>query len=375
MRNLAPLAPALLLLALPALAQDPALEGQTVRVATWNLLHAARRNDERLALVAAELAPLAVDALGLQEASRSLLLARRSRARVLGEALGLSSIYRMSDGVPFLWDEGPAVLVRGPLVRTARARLAHSWPVPFEARTVLLAETRLLQGALPFCLASTHLGLGGEVENLEQALDALELVAREALARGVPAVLVGDLNAEAGHLAMRALTGRLLGGEPPLLDAWRATRGDEPGLTSDPDGDDPALRIDYVLVLRGTDPALRPVSARLLGEEGPARAASDHRGVLVELQVERAGAGITAALAGRDAPATSTPAAQAEALLARIARLRERISALRAEARRELLDEARVAHEPATLAARDEVEPGAREVRARLRDKALAAFR
>lgn len=35
------------------------------------------------------------------------------------------------------------------------------------------------------------------MENLEQALDAADLVAREALAGGIPSVLIGDLGSSA----------------------------------------------------------------------------------------------------------------------------------------------------------------------------------
>jgi hypothetical protein len=71
--------------------------------------------------------------------------------------------------------------------------------------------------------SSVHLGFpaNGEVENLEQALDGADLVAREALARGIPAVLTGDLNARASALSVRALTtGEILGGDAPFVDAW-----------------------------------------------------------------------------------------------------------------------------------------------------------
>src|SRR5262249_38279421 len=148
-----------------------------------------------------------------------------------------------------------------------------SLPRPLAARQVLVGETRLEDGT-PFAVASVHLGFpdNGEVENLEQALDALDLVSREVLARGIPAVLVGDLNAPASTLAVRALTtGESLEGEAPFVAAGAAV-GSGAGITSAPTNrytdspGDPPQRIDYVLVLQGTRPAAIPVAARVIGD-------------------------------------------------------------------------------------------------------------
>jgi hypothetical protein len=137
------------------------------------------------------------------------------------------------------------------------------------------------------------------VENLEQALDAADFVSREVLARGIPAVLVGDLNAGASALSVRALTtGEILGGDAPFVDAWAAV-GSGSGITSTPTNPytdapaDPPQRIDYVLVLQGTRPRATPVAARLIGD-GPAEGGiygSDHFGLVVDLALDSPPAG------------------------------------------------------------------------------------
>src|SRR6185295_19042222 len=91
------------------------------------------------------------------------------------------------------------------------------------------------------------------------------------LARGIPAVLVGDLNAPPDALAVRALTtSEILGGAAPCVDPWAAV-GSGPGITSTPTNPytdapaDPPQRIDYVLALQGTRPLARPIGARVIG--------------------------------------------------------------------------------------------------------------
>ena len=180
---------------------------RTVRIVNWNLLHARKDNDRRLEIVARTLETEQPDVVALQEVSQSWLLRRSNRAEVLAQRLGFAWRYRATNGAPKLWEEGLAILARQSIVRTARRRLHGSRPWPLNARQVLIGEIRLGDGA-PLAVASVHLSFpeNGEVENLEQALDAADLIAREVLARGIPAVLVGDLNAPPDALAVRALT-------------------------------------------------------------------------------------------------------------------------------------------------------------------------
>jgi endonuclease/exonuclease/phosphatase family metal-dependent hydrolase len=315
--------------------QIPEGDRRKVRVLNWNLLHAWKDNDKRLDVVARTLEAQQPDVVGLQEVSESWLMNRSNRAKVLAERLGLVWTYCGTNGIPRLWEEGLAVLARRGIVSTARRRLVGSLPRPLCARQVLIGETRL-EDETPFAVASVHLGFPeqGEVENLEQALDAADLVAREVLGRGIPGVLIGDLNAPSSALSVRALTtGDVLGGEAPFVDAW-AVAGSGPGITSTPMNpytdapQDPPQRIDYVLVLQGTCPAAIPVAAWVIGthptEDGIY--GSDHFGIVVDLELRPPGTEM-----GSDSARIV-----AENLRARIARVRSRIRALRAEARSEV---------------------------------------
>jgi endonuclease/exonuclease/phosphatase family metal-dependent hydrolase len=311
---------------------------QTVRILNWNLLHARKDNDRRLEVVARALAAEQPDVVALQEVSQSWFLKRANRAKVLATRLGFAWSYRATNGIPKIWEEGLAVLAKRPIVRTARRRLDGSRPRPLNARQVLIGETRLHDGT-PFAVASVHLSFpeSGEVENLEQALDAADLLSREALARGIPAVLVGDLNAPAAALSIRALTtGEILGGDAPFVDAWAAA-GLGSGITSTPTNPytdapaDPAQRIDYVLVLQGTRPVATPVAARVIGDRPTEEGiyGSDHFGLVVDLELG------SPTGAGRRSD-RHDPSAAARDLCARIALVRSKIRALRSEARSEI---------------------------------------
>src|SRR5262249_18030974 len=275
-------------------AKPPRSGARTVRVLGWNLLHAWRDNRTRLEVVARTLEAEQPDVVALQEVSESWLLNRSNRAKLLAERLGFVWTYRATNGIPKVWEEGLAVLARCAIVRTVCRRLVGSLPRPLGARQVLIGETRLEDGT-PFAVASVHLGFpeNGEVENLEQALDAVDLVSREVLARGIPGVLIGDLNAPPSALAIRALTtGQILGGAAPFVDAW-AMVGSGSGITCTPTNPytdapgDPPQRIDYVLVLQGTRPATIPVAARVIGEHPTEDGVygSDHFGLFAGLHL------------------------------------------------------------------------------------------
>jgi endonuclease/exonuclease/phosphatase family metal-dependent hydrolase len=250
--------------------------------------------------------------------------------------LGFAWSYQATNGAPRLWEEGLALLSRHSIVRTVRRRLDGSRRWPLDARQVFIGETLLSDGT-PLAVASVHLSFpeNGEVENLEQALDATDLIAREVLARGVPAVLVGDLNAPPSALAIRALTtGEILGGEAPFVDAWAAV-GSGPGITTTPTNPytdaplDPPQRIDYVLVLQGSRPVVRPIGARVIGTQPTADGVygSDHFGLVVDLEFPPS----ATTLAGTD-----DVSAVAHDLRARIERVRSKIRTLRNEARAQI---------------------------------------
>jgi len=265
--------------------------------------------------------------------------------------------------VRVVFEEGLAALAPR-IERSGRRKLVHSRPWPFERRFVQWAETTLPSGQA-VVLFNTHLTHhdphGYQVERLEQALELLEVVAHQALARDLPAVVVGDLNSEPGHLALRALTGDLLG-EAPLIDAWAAV-GQGPGATDSPanphnDSDEAAARIDYVLALRGTTREPVPVAAALFGAEpvdvgGRTVVPSNHYGVQVDFELRpRTPASIGAASRGAvgvltgaapltAAAAPATPADRAADLVRRVRALQDRVRAIRSAERARLEDAAR----------------------------------
>ena len=280
----------------PVEARPSVGDKRTVRVLAWNLLHARKDNNARLEIVARTLEAERPDVVALQEVSQSWLMNRPNRAKVLAKTTRLCVVLSSYQWNPEGWEEGLAVLARHPIVGTARRRLVGSLPRPLGGRQVLVGETRLDDGT-PFAVVSVHLGFPekGEVENLEQALDAADLVSRELLARGIPAVLIGDLNAPASALSVRALTtGEILGGDAPFVDAW-AVIGSGVGITSTPTNpytdapEDPPQRIDYALVLQGPCPAATPVAARVIGDRPTEEGVygSDHFGLVVDLELKR----------------------------------------------------------------------------------------
>jgi endonuclease/exonuclease/phosphatase family metal-dependent hydrolase len=137
-------------------------------------------------------------------------------------------------------------------------------------------------------VVNTHLEPFDLVTQVEQAKDLLEIIDR--LNSGSPTVLLGDLNsvAPAGESYRIFL-------EAEFVDAWTATRGDDPGFTwghaENLRNPEPALtqRIDYVLTRGG----IRASSTNRVGHELEDRTPSglwpsDHVGVWAVLHLENA---------------------------------------------------------------------------------------
>jgi endonuclease/exonuclease/phosphatase family metal-dependent hydrolase len=137
-------------------------------------------------------------------------------------------------------------------------------------------------------VVNTHLEPFDLVTQVEQAKELLEIIDR--LNSGSPTVLLGDLNsvAPAGESYRIFL-------EAEFVDAWTATRGDDPGFTwghaENLRNPEPALtqRIDYVLTRGG----IRASSTNRVGHELEDRTPSglwpsDHVGVWAVLHLENA---------------------------------------------------------------------------------------
>jgi hypothetical protein len=137
-------------------------------------------------------------------------------------------------------------------------------------------------------VVNTHLEPFDLVTQVDQATDLLEIIDR--LNSGSPTVLLGDLNSAAPSGESYRI---FIGAE--FVDAWTATRGDDPGFTwghaENLRNPEPALteRIDFVLTRGG----IRASSANRVGHEVEDRTPSglwpsDHVGVWAVLHLENA---------------------------------------------------------------------------------------
>jgi endonuclease/exonuclease/phosphatase family metal-dependent hydrolase len=141
-----------------------------------------------------------------------------------------------------------------------------------------------------------------EVERELQALAVVRRIEELVADNPVHVVVGGDFNAEPAASSIRFWTGRqsLDGTSTAYRDCWESVHGDDPGWTFDPRNplthhDEPdrnrARRIDYLLVRCGDHgPTLRIADCHLALDQPVAGAiASDHYGVIADLQVQTTG--------------------------------------------------------------------------------------
>jgi endonuclease/exonuclease/phosphatase family metal-dependent hydrolase len=283
------------------IASAPAAPSLTLRFVTLNLLHGGIFSElhggddaleERLALVVEGLRALDPDVVGLQEAStgrrRGDVAARlaaqlgyhHARAPAAYRPLGSEHVRRAVRAI-IGFDEGPALLSRFPIARWAAYELPPCGR-PFDVRVLVAAELETRAGRLPVYSAHTS-GLPCHA----RAVAALVGAKPAAL----PAVVMGDFNADDGSPAMRVLTR-----EAGWVDTFRRANPVAAGFT---DGQDVTAeqstsgrRIDYVLLVPGTRVPGRVLASRVVFDRprgsSPVRWASDHHGVLADIAIERA---------------------------------------------------------------------------------------
>lgn len=287
--------------------------GPNLRVITLNFWGTEPPLDARLALAIRQLQALAPDVICLQEV-RPLDGARgRTTAEAIAEGLGMAAHYAMgvewADGVHGklpAGQEGLAIIAKS--IRETRV-LPLPEPRPGDARILLSAQIDSDGG--PIWVHTTHLhyrlddGLAREhqVLAIDEAIRACGRANDSA-----PQILAGDFNATPDSDEMRFLRGlTTLGGRRThFQDAWLRLHR-EPGP-----GDGPAQgitwssenrftrplrsldidrRIDYVYVTsrkkdgRGTVHVARVVMTEREGTGEDAICASDHYGVLADVQV------------------------------------------------------------------------------------------
>jgi endonuclease/exonuclease/phosphatase family metal-dependent hydrolase len=293
---------------------------------SYNMLHGGmssglwgdgERLDARLDAAANALHALDPDVVGLQEASRGWR--RGNVATRLGTKLGFSVVDAPSTSMLFggsilgflssavlAMDEGPAIASRFPIGRVTRTLLPQCHA--FYRRVLLCAEICTPWGPVETC--STHLN-GSECQ--AASVDA-DLRARP---RGMPLVLMGDLNASEDAPGLRLLRER-----SGLVDTFRVANPRSPGYTDNQelDVEHPTAdeRVDYVLAAPAAGGLANVVRSRVVLDRPTLHDrdvlwSSDHYGVLSEVAlfgaplttVEAAGARPRAASAY--APAATRP--------------------------------------------------------------------
>ena len=230
-----------------------------MRILTWNTWKNTPPYRARLAVLAREMAAVRPDLVLLQEAFAG---GGCDTAAFLAEALGLHCAAAPARRKPRLGEDGSLVdSTNGLAILSRQAACGHrviALP-PHRDDPDRIAQVAVIEGLLVVNLHLTHLADGDDLRRDQVA----HLLTH--LAPGVPTVLGGDLNAEAGDPAVAALLGA----------GFRDLAADRPDPTID------GRRIDF-LMARALSPAA--VETRLIGTTEPGGpAGSDHAGVLAEL--------------------------------------------------------------------------------------------
>lgn len=234
----------------------------TLRVVTLNCWNISSPFEERMALVRAEVERLQPDVIGLQE-----IIVRRDgfhQGEMILAGLGYATVY----GAASRWTETESLLPHdahgdgfGNLIATRHPLVASSVrELPGletgERRSAVMARVQTPGGILPF--VSTHLNWKADHGWVrERQVVALADLLEEWKQEGdLPAVVVGDLNADPDSNEIRFLRGlaALEGRSTCLHDAWTFVHGASPGYTWDNRNTyahysfEPNRRIDYILV-------------------------------------------------------------------------------------------------------------------------------
>jgi endonuclease/exonuclease/phosphatase family metal-dependent hydrolase len=259
----------------------------TLRLVTWNLWWRFGPWEARQPAIAATLAELQPDLVGLQEVWS---VGRTNQAALLAEQLGFHHAYATrftGEDIQF----GNAVLSRWPIT-AFEPRPLPAPPDQDEMRTVLRADIDGPRG--PIELFTTHLHWRFDHGHIRQEqVRAITAFIQETAPRTYPALLCGDFNATPDADEIRMLTGRAAVPDPPLVfhDAWEVA-GDGPGYTWSNQNPyaakdlEPNRRIDYVFAgWPKAGGAGHVTSCRVVGTEPiDGVVPSDHYGLVAELR-------------------------------------------------------------------------------------------
>jgi endonuclease/exonuclease/phosphatase family metal-dependent hydrolase len=258
-----------------------------LRVLSLNVLHGRpdfENLEQRMDIIADEIIAQDVDIVLLQEAP--WVPEFGEAAEYLAQRCGMNHLYLRSNGNRWaiFFEEGSAILSRFELKDPSSIEL-HPRAAAFEHRVALHATAVTPWGDVDVFV--THLTDGEETINAAQLASLESFVGSTGVA---PAVIGGDFNAredEAHMVALRSV----------WIDAHLATNPGEPGFTCCIDdlrsGPDEGLekRIDYIFLLSRSGNievrSAKTILDRPIRVGGGWQWASDHVGLLVELEIRR----------------------------------------------------------------------------------------
>jgi endonuclease/exonuclease/phosphatase family metal-dependent hydrolase len=274
-----------------------------LKALTLNVWNKSGPYSARLALIKKELVALAPDVVGLQEVLR---LETATPSSATDQALELTSGMGYQIAYAFGSHLGGGLFLGNALATPHRIVEEEAVVLPGtetgEKRSLLYALLETPQGLWPVFV--THLNYKPEhghvrLEQAQAIADFVERVEGHATESWLPAVLMGDLNAEPESDEIRFLKGLHSVGSRSVFfnDVWRYAEP-SPGFTFDRRNPfaaqwrEPPRRIDYVFV-RGPDRWGRgePQEVRLAFADAEAGTfPSDHFGIYAEFAMARRGA-------------------------------------------------------------------------------------
>ena len=287
----------------------------TLRAVTINFWGLEAPLDRRLDLAETQLRELDLDVVAMQEVRPlhghgvgvGVGDGGRTTADLLAGRLGMTAAYHVAVAWPEhafgigtpAGQEGLAILSRLPILDRRATELPEARPT--DTRILLSAQIETEAGPMWFHTTHLHYRLDDGVAREKQ------VVAIDAAIRGVgrepddlPQILCGDFNAPPDADEIRFLRGltTLDGRRTHFQDAWLRVHGAAPGLTWSSQNPqtrplrslDIDRRIDYLFVTtRRVDGRGTVLDARVVLDQRDADgvAASDHFGVLAEVQISR----------------------------------------------------------------------------------------
>jgi endonuclease/exonuclease/phosphatase family metal-dependent hydrolase len=236
----------------------------------------------RLDLMAGEILRLEADVVLLQEAPWTK--STGNAAQYLAQKLGYNYLYYRANGNRRLisFEEGEAILSRYPL-EEAHFSILHPKAGFFENRVLLGATVDTTLGDVKVFV--THLTDKDPQVNFEQVESLRDIV--EPLVGG-STIVAGDFNARENSPQLIELTSN-------WVDTYRTIHPGDPGLTCCIDnltsGSEDLLekRIDYIFLVEKNEATakiidVRPVFHQPFSVEGGWQWASDHTGLMLEMQ-------------------------------------------------------------------------------------------